>query len=361
MSVRTGNPGQTSAAAFKLVLAPGSTLTSVDFSFRYVTGYGPTGVGANLSLSVTGGGSGGDHHPLYASPHFVDHSYSHNNSDYSAPVAVHVSGIALAADADADSRLTLTVANNGRNLQILVPLQVTVSCTGADKCLVPGAAPTPPPTPAPPPPAFSFAASYGDHMVLQRAPQRATIWGFTNSSDPVQLAADGGGGAVATVGATLLPGSRWAAVLPLTAAALGVAGGGGGAQTYTVTVVQGAMSLALTDVLFGEVWVCSGQSNMAFLLENAFGGAALVQQANDYPELRLFTTAKKTSVVPLLELLAVEQPWSATSRSPTTARRRGRGRRAASAPATTTGCTCPRSATSTGSACTRRSACRWGS
>ena len=184
MSVRTGNPGQTSAAAFKLVLAPGSTLTSVDFSFRYVTGYGPTGVGANLSLSVTGGGSGGDHHPLYASPHFVDHSYSHNNSDYSAPVAVHVSGIALAADADADSRLTLTVANNGRNLQILVPLQVTVSCTGADKCLVPGAAPTPPPTPAPPPPAFSFAASYGDHMVLQRAPQRATIWGFTNCSAP---------------------------------------------------------------------------------------------------------------------------------------------------------------------------------
>ena len=53
-SLRTGNPGQTSTAAFKLVLAPGSTLTGVEFTYKYVTGYGPSGVGANLSLSVTG-------------------------------------------------------------------------------------------------------------------------------------------------------------------------------------------------------------------------------------------------------------------------------------------------------------------
>ena len=168
----------------------------------------------------------------------------------------------------------------------------------------------PPPTPAPAPTNFSIAKSYGSHMVLQRAPQRATIWGFTNSTDPisVQLAADGGSSTVATVSAKLLPGSRWVAVLPATKAALSA--NGGGAQKHTVTVLQGAMSIALTDVLFGEVWACSGQSNMAFILENSFGGADLVQQANDYPELRLFTTAKKTATVPMLELLGVEQPWS---------------------------------------------------
>lgn len=58
------------------------------------------------------------------------------------------------------------------------------------------------------------------------------------------------------------------------------------------------------------MWVCSGQSNMAFLLENAFNGTQLVQEANDYPEIRLFTTAKTTSAEPLTELIRVEQPWS---------------------------------------------------
>ena len=30
-------------------------------------------------------------------------------------------------------------------------------------------------------------------------------------------------------------------------------------------------SASIEDVLFGEVWICSGQSNMAFLVEMAFG------------------------------------------------------------------------------------------
>ena len=41
---------------------------------------------------------------------------------------------------------------------------------------------------------------------------------------------------------------------------------------------------------------------MAFLVENAFGGKELVQDANRHPTIRLFTTRKLTAAQPLSEL-----------------------------------------------------------
>lgn len=35
---------------------------------------------------------------------------------------------------------------------------------------------------------------------------------------------------------------------------------------YNLTFVQRGSMIVLTDVLFGDVWLCSGQSNMAFTL-----------------------------------------------------------------------------------------------
>ena len=64
---------------------------------------------------------------------------------------------------------------------------------------------------------------------------------------------------------------------------------------------EGSTSIDLDDVLFGDVWVCSGQSNMAFLLENAFNGSALVADADNHPNIRLFTSKKTSSKIPLIE------------------------------------------------------------
>ena len=82
MSIRTGNPGQHSAASFKLVLAPGSTLTSIAFAYRYISGYGPSGIGTNLSLSITGSAVPGGRSALYGSPHYTDYSYDSNHTNY---------------------------------------------------------------------------------------------------------------------------------------------------------------------------------------------------------------------------------------------------------------------------------------
>ena len=42
--------------------------------------------------------------------------------------------------------------------------------------------------PSAPPPRRGFVSSvFGDHMVLQRAPQRARLWGFTRSNATVSV------------------------------------------------------------------------------------------------------------------------------------------------------------------------------
>src|SRR5689334_7317441 len=51
-------------------------------------------------------------------------------------------------------------------------------------------------------------------------------------------------------------------------------------------IVKGANVLTIKNVLAGEVWLCSGQSNMEWPLINATGGAETVAQAH-YPQIRL--------------------------------------------------------------------------
>src|SRR5215203_3910826 len=72
-----------------------------------------------------------------------------------------------------------------------------------------------------------------------------------------------------------------------------------------VLTVTGTNTLSFKNVLVGEVWVCSGQSNMEWPLINTKGGAEAVAQAN-FPEIRLFTVAKKTAASPLTD---VEGRW----------------------------------------------------
>lgn len=111
-----------------------------------------------------------------------------------------------------------------------------------------------------------FALSYGDHMVLQQAPAAAAVWGFTpDGAGAVNVALESAHGSM-NVSATVAPYNStaftWHAVLPPTKAARG---GDSAAVAFTVTVRQGVASASIQDVLFGEVWVCSGQSNVCVL------------------------------------------------------------------------------------------------
>lgn len=75
-------------------------------------------------------------------------------------------------------------------------------------------------------------------------------------------------------------------------------------------------TLKLEDVLFGDVWVCSGQSNMAYSLEGANGVGIVHPPVNNsaveiadmvhWPHIRMLRTGRAPSSSPQLELLPAD-------------------------------------------------------
>src|SRR5258705_693674 len=132
----------------------------------------------------------------------------------------------------------------------------------------------------------------GDNMVLQ-AGIKVRIWGTAQPGERVTVTF-----ASNKANATADAQGRWQTQIgPFKA---------GGPLVLTVA---GSNTLTFSNVLVGEVWICSGQSNMEWPLVNAKGGADAVAQAN-YPEIRLFTVRKKTATSPLDD---VEGRWVVTT------------------------------------------------
>ena len=64
--------------------------------------------------------------------------------------------------------------------------------------------------------------------------------------------------------------------------------------------ISGDNVVTLENVLVGEVWVCSGQSNMQFALAGATNAQTEIPKAN-FPKIHLFTVPRKTSIKPISE------------------------------------------------------------
>lgn len=120
-------------------------------------------------------------------------------------------------------------------------------------------------------------ALFGDNMVLQR-----------NMNVPVWGTADPGEGVTVTIGdqkvaTTADDGGKWSVRLAPLQAALDLPDRTG----VTLTVV-GKNTVTLRNVAVGEVWVCSGQSNMEFALRTAVNAEQEIAAANN-PQIRMFT------------------------------------------------------------------------
>jgi len=127
---------------------------------------------------------------------------------------------------------------------------------------------------------------FSEHMVLQQS-RKIPIWGKADPGEQVTVTLAG-----RTSSAAADEHGRWSvrlAELP--------AGG-----PFTLTV-RGKKEIVIKDVMIGEVWIASGQSNMAFSLSGAEGGAEEVAKAN-YPQIRLFTVPKKIALSPQENTLA---------------------------------------------------------
>lgn len=95
--------------------------------------------------------------------------------------------------------------------------------------------------------AVSLPTVFGDHMVLQRG-EAIPVWGWADPGEAVQVSLDKD-----SVAAKADAAGAWRVALPARAE-------GGPFEL----IVKGTTTLTLTDVLVGEVWLCSGQSNMQF-------------------------------------------------------------------------------------------------
>jgi len=119
---------------------------------------------------------------------------------------------------------------------------------------------------------LSVQETIGSHMVLQRD-RYNKVSGKANPKQTVQIKIDD----VALACVTDLLGN-WKADLPAMSA--------GG--PYQMEISTEKDTVIFEDILVGDVYLASGQSNMAFELKGAKGSEALIHSAKDYPNLRLF-------------------------------------------------------------------------
>jgi sialate O-acetylesterase len=135
-------------------------------------------------------------------------------------------------------------------------------------------------------------AVLSDHMVLQQGMQ-VPVWGWADAGEEVAVQL-GDLKAVTRAGAD---GTWKVAVGPLAA---------GGPLTMTVA---GKNTITVSDILVGEVWVCSGQSNMAWTVANSNNAQEEIAAA-DFPQIRLITVARVTADEPQAD---TKGSWAACS------------------------------------------------
>ncbi|MCW5776126.1 MAG: beta galactosidase jelly roll domain-containing protein [Phycisphaeraceae bacterium] len=133
-------------------------------------------------------------------------------------------------------------------------------------------------------------AFFDDGMVLQRDAE-ARVWGWADPGERVTVTPDWPGAGSAS--ATADEHGRWMVRLATP--------GAGGPHTIAV---RGANEVTISDVLVGEVWLCSGQSNMEMPLGNIGPGYTGVLDweaevaAAHHPAIRLFTVANTIAAKP---------------------------------------------------------------
>ena len=123
-----------------------------------------------------------------------------------------------------------------------------------------------------------LSALFSRHMVMQRG-AAVPVWGWAGSRETVTVTIGG-----QTKVATADENGKWMVRLdPMQPGA-----------PRTMTVKAGTRTEEVGDILLGEVWVASGQSNMAWPLKHAQDGATEIASAS-YPRVRFFNVASGVS------------------------------------------------------------------
>jgi len=130
---------------------------------------------------------------------------------------------------------------------------------------------------------FAVSKAISSNMVLQRDRSDSRIWGWGTPGATVTTTSTAFTQALTvTVGSD----SIWRQSLPAKAA--------GGPYDIRITSSTGEAAIALTNVLFGDVYMCGGQSNMGFWAKDTINAATDLANL-DYPNIRLMYVGLTTA------------------------------------------------------------------
>jgi sialate O-acetylesterase len=129
--------------------------------------------------------------------------------------------------------------------------------------------------------AVSLPAIFSDHAVLQRAPS-VPIWGKGAVGEGVTVRV-----AEVSVRAVTDAAGMWRVRLDLSLVPAGP----------QQLIVEASNRVVVNDVVVGEVWLCSGQSNMEWMLSGADDKAAELARPPN-PSLRQFTVKRSAAATP---------------------------------------------------------------
>jgi len=155
--------------------------------------------------------------------------------------------------------------------------------------------------------ALSFHSYYGDGMVLQRDVP-VQVWGYADNSLINDLLANLEcviGDGLKTSKVTLAPrkveDGVWSFELPSRSAEF----------RCNVEVSGGGDVISLTNVLYGDVWICSGQSNMEQTMTNIMNASEEIEMSSSYKTIR-YMVVKNAATSETSDTLDIELqvPWS---------------------------------------------------
>ena len=131
---------------------------------------------------------------------------------------------------------------------------------------------------------ISLPAIFGDHMVIQRDAE-ITIWGWGKAREPLKITVSWDPSF--QYSETLGKSGKWSTKLKSPKEA----------GPHTITV-KGYNSIIISDVLAGEVWLCSGQSNMEWTTNGKIDGGEEAKKEANFPQIRFFSVITRTSESP---------------------------------------------------------------
>ena len=138
----------------------------------------------------------------------------------------------------------------------------------------------------------SLPTVFDNNMVLQQNTE-ARIWGWAKPGDTVTVVPSWNSGCKATARADAATG-RWQLTVATPAASF---------EPHTIVIADSEGSVSLGNVLIGEVWLCSGQSNMemplrGFWAQPVEGSSQAIAYSGKYPGIRFFNVPKSGNYQP---------------------------------------------------------------